>query len=141
MSKIMEDIIRKFCAYGMEYKDHEGYTHYWATLLSEVQLACKTSQHSTTGKSPSLVEKRWNPLAAVDHLKKNLLTIHPTAKDFHYMWKRECDTASKCIAEAKEYNKWRYDKTHMKPELKQGDQVLVSTLSFNNLKGPKKIRD
>ncbi|MBW0487655.1 hypothetical protein O181_027370 [Austropuccinia psidii MF-1] len=24
----MEDILRRFCAYGMEYKDHEGYTHY-----------------------------------------------------------------------------------------------------------------
>ena len=36
----------------------------------------------------------------VDHLKKNLLTIHPTAKDFHDMWKRACDTAAKCIAEA-----------------------------------------
>ncbi|MBW0500426.1 hypothetical protein O181_040141 [Austropuccinia psidii MF-1] len=27
MIKSMEDIIRRFCAYGMEYKDHEGYTH------------------------------------------------------------------------------------------------------------------
>ncbi|MBW0511741.1 hypothetical protein O181_051456 [Austropuccinia psidii MF-1] len=23
----LEDIIRRFCAYGMEYKDHVGYTH------------------------------------------------------------------------------------------------------------------
>ncbi|MBW0515253.1 hypothetical protein O181_054968 [Austropuccinia psidii MF-1] len=37
------------------------------------------------GKSPSLVEKGWNLLFPVDHLKKTLLTIHPTAKDFHYM--------------------------------------------------------
>ncbi|MBW0464170.1 hypothetical protein O181_003885 [Austropuccinia psidii MF-1] len=57
------------------------------------------------------------------------------------MWKRACDTASKCIAESKEYNKQRWDKTHMEPDLKEGDQVLVSTLSFNNLKGPKKMRD
>ncbi|MBW0589174.1 hypothetical protein O181_128889, partial [Austropuccinia psidii MF-1] len=32
----MEDIIRRFCAYGMEYKDHEGYTHYWVTILPAV---------------------------------------------------------------------------------------------------------
>ncbi|MBW0582141.1 hypothetical protein O181_121856 [Austropuccinia psidii MF-1] len=57
------------------------------------------------------------------------------------MWKRACDTASKCIAEAKEYNKQRWDKTHMEPDLKGGYQVLVSTLKFNNLKGPKKMRD
>ncbi|MBW0560074.1 hypothetical protein O181_099789 [Austropuccinia psidii MF-1] len=34
-----EDILRRFCAYGMEYKDHEAYTHDWATLLPAVQLA------------------------------------------------------------------------------------------------------
>ncbi|MBW0507311.1 hypothetical protein O181_047026 [Austropuccinia psidii MF-1] len=136
----MEDIIRRFCAYGMEYEDHEGYTHDWLTLLPEVQLAYNTSQHSATGKSPSLVEKGWNPLLPVDNLKKNLLTIHHTAKDFHDMWKRECDTAAKCITEAKEYNKHRYEKTHMEPDLKEWDQVLVSTLSFNNLKGPKNAR-
>ncbi|MBW0524326.1 hypothetical protein O181_064041 [Austropuccinia psidii MF-1] len=53
----MEDINRRFCAYGMEYKDHEGYIHDWVTLLPAVQLTYNTSQHSTTGKSPSLVEK------------------------------------------------------------------------------------
>ncbi|MBW0514028.1 hypothetical protein O181_053743 [Austropuccinia psidii MF-1] len=106
----MEDILRRFFAYGMEYKDHEGYLHDWVTLLPAVQLAYNTSQHSTTGKTPSLVEKRWNPLLPVDHLKKNILTIHTTAKYFHQMWRRACDTDSKCIAEAKEYNKQRWDK-------------------------------
>ncbi|MBW0550659.1 hypothetical protein O181_090374 [Austropuccinia psidii MF-1] len=57
------------------------------------------------------------------------------------MWKRACDKASKFIAEAKEYNKQRWDKTHMEPDFKEGDQVLVSTLNFYNLKEPKKIRD
>ncbi|MBW0568238.1 hypothetical protein O181_107953 [Austropuccinia psidii MF-1] len=94
MIQKMEDILRIFCAYGMEYKDHEGYTHYWVTLLPTVHLAYNTSQHSTTGKTPSLVEKGCNPLLPVDHLKKNLLNIHPTAKDFHEMWRRACDTAA-----------------------------------------------
>ncbi|MBW0477139.1 hypothetical protein O181_016854 [Austropuccinia psidii MF-1] len=85
MIQTMEDILRRFCAYGMEYKDYEGYTHHWVTLLPAVQLAYNTSQHSTTRKTPALVEKGWNPLLPVDHLKKNLLTIHPTAKDFHEM--------------------------------------------------------
>ena len=77
----------------------------------------------------------------VDPLKKNLMTIHPIAKDFHDIWKRTFDTEARCIAKAKEYNKQRWDKTHMEPDFKEGDQVLVSTLSFNNLKGPKKVRD
>ncbi|MBW0469842.1 hypothetical protein O181_009557, partial [Austropuccinia psidii MF-1] len=67
----------------MEYKYHKGYTHNWFTLLPEVQLAYNTRQHSTTGKSPSLVEKGWNPQSPVDHLRENLLTIHPTARYFH----------------------------------------------------------
>ncbi|MBW0505312.1 hypothetical protein O181_045027 [Austropuccinia psidii MF-1] len=88
MIQTMEDIFRRFCAYGMEYNDHEGYTHDWVTLLPEVQLPYNTSQHSATGKTPAVVEKGQNPLLQVENLKKNLLTIHPTAKDFHEMWKR-----------------------------------------------------
>ncbi|MBW0557165.1 hypothetical protein O181_096880 [Austropuccinia psidii MF-1] len=137
----MEDIIRRLCAYGMEYKDHVGYMHDWVTLLPAVQLAYNTNQNSITGKLPSLVEKGWNPLLPVDHLKKNLLTIHPTAKDFHDMWRKACGIASKSIAEAKEYNKQRWDKSRMEPDFKEGDQVLVSTLNFNNLKKPKKMRE
>ncbi|MBW0472754.1 hypothetical protein O181_012469 [Austropuccinia psidii MF-1] len=69
MIQTMEDIIRVFCAYGMEYKRLQGHL-------------------------PSLVGKGWNPLFPVDHLKKNLLTIHPTANDFHDMFKEACDTAT-----------------------------------------------
>ncbi|MBW0576129.1 hypothetical protein O181_115844 [Austropuccinia psidii MF-1] len=46
----MEDILRRFCAYGMEYKDHEGYSHAWVTLLPAFQLDYNTNQHSTTGE-------------------------------------------------------------------------------------------
>ncbi|MBW0571204.1 hypothetical protein O181_110919 [Austropuccinia psidii MF-1] len=116
MIQTMEDILRRLCAYGMEYKDHEGYTHDCIEILPAVQLAYNTSQDSTTGKTPALVEKGWNHLFPVGHLKNNLLTIHHTAKDFHEMWKSACDTAAKCIADAKEYNK-------------------------QSLKGPKKMRD
>ncbi|MBW0480476.1 hypothetical protein O181_020191 [Austropuccinia psidii MF-1] len=101
MMQAMEDTLRKFCAYGMEYKDHEGYTHYWVTLLPEVQLAYSTSQNSTTRKTPALIEKGWNPQFTVDHLKKDHLTIHLTGKHFHEVWKRACVKASKCISEAK----------------------------------------
>ncbi|MBW0515606.1 hypothetical protein O181_055321 [Austropuccinia psidii MF-1] len=121
----MEDILGRFCAYGMEYKDHEGYTHDWVTLLPAVQLAYNTIPHYTTGTTPALVKKGWNPLLPVDHLKKNLLTIYSTAKDFHEMWKMTCETAAICIAEAKEYNKQRWDKSHMEPNFKEGDQVLL----------------
>ncbi|MBW0530627.1 hypothetical protein O181_070342 [Austropuccinia psidii MF-1] len=130
MIHTIEDIIRRSCAYGMEYKDHEEYTHDWVTLLPKFQLSHNTSHHSATWKSPSVVEKGCNPLFPVDHLKKNLFTIHPTTKNFHEVWKRACDTAARCIAEEKEYNKQRWDKSHMEPDFKEGVQVLVSTVKF-----------
>ncbi|MBW0542356.1 hypothetical protein O181_082071 [Austropuccinia psidii MF-1] len=101
MIQKMEDINRRFCAYGIEYKYHEGYTHDWLTRLPDVQLAYNTGQHSTTGKSPSLVEKGWNPVLPVDHLKKNLLTIHTTPKNLYDLWKRACDKPFKCMSYAK----------------------------------------
>ncbi|MBW0531171.1 hypothetical protein O181_070886 [Austropuccinia psidii MF-1] len=33
MNQKMEDILRTFCAYVLEYKEHEGYTQDWVTLL------------------------------------------------------------------------------------------------------------
>ncbi|MBW0485426.1 hypothetical protein O181_025141 [Austropuccinia psidii MF-1] len=57
------------------------------------------------------------------------------------MWKGACGTAARCIAEVKEHNKQRWDKKHMEPDFKEGDQVLLSKLNFNNLKGPKKMRN
>ncbi|MBW0534610.1 hypothetical protein O181_074325 [Austropuccinia psidii MF-1] len=134
MIQTMEDILRRFCAYGMEYKDHEGYNHDWVNLLLAVQLAYNTSQHSTTGESPSLVEKGWNPLLPVDNLKKNLLTIHLTAKDFHDVWRKACDTVARCISEAKEYNKQRWDKSHMEPDFKEGDQFQTEEDKFPSRK-------
>ncbi|MBW0540692.1 hypothetical protein O181_080407 [Austropuccinia psidii MF-1] len=98
MIQIMKDIIGRCCAYGMEYKDHEGHTHGWVTLLPAIKLDYNTIQRSTTGKSPSLIEKGCDQELHVDNLKKDLLTIHSTAKDFHDIWKRECDTVARCIA-------------------------------------------
>ncbi|MBW0586092.1 hypothetical protein O181_125807 [Austropuccinia psidii MF-1] len=39
------------------------------------------------------------------------------------------------------YAKERWDKSHKPPDFKIGDLVLVSTLNFNNIKGPNKLKD
>ncbi|MBW0535584.1 hypothetical protein O181_075299 [Austropuccinia psidii MF-1] len=77
----------------------------------------------------------------MDQLKKNLLTIHPIAKDFDDIYKREFNTEANCKAEANKYNKKRYDMTHKEPDFREGNQVLGSTLNLSNLKGPKELRD
>ncbi|MBW0499600.1 hypothetical protein O181_039315 [Austropuccinia psidii MF-1] len=43
--------------------------------------------------------------------------------------------------DAFEYAKQKWDKSHQTPEFKVGDLILVSTLSFNDNKGPKKLKD
>ncbi|MBW0501318.1 hypothetical protein O181_041033 [Austropuccinia psidii MF-1] len=33
MIQSLEDMIRRFCAYGLEFKDSDGFTNYWCTLI------------------------------------------------------------------------------------------------------------
>ncbi|MBW0531340.1 hypothetical protein O181_071055 [Austropuccinia psidii MF-1] len=49
--------------------------------------------------------------------------------------------ANQIMNDAFEYAKQKWDKGHKTPEFKVGDLILVSTLSFNNIKGPKKLKD
>ncbi|MBW0513718.1 hypothetical protein O181_053433 [Austropuccinia psidii MF-1] len=78
-------MIRIFCAYGLEFKDSDGFTHYWCTLIRALELAYKTSINSSTGKTPAMLEKGWNPRLSYDTLKKDLVDIHPTASIFKLM--------------------------------------------------------
>ncbi|MBW0509240.1 hypothetical protein O181_048955 [Austropuccinia psidii MF-1] len=61
-----------------------------------------------------MLEKGWNPRLPADTLRKGLIEIHPTASSFRIMLDKV--------------------KHHAK-------QIPVSTLNFNNIKGPKKLKD
>ncbi|MBW0551733.1 hypothetical protein O181_091448 [Austropuccinia psidii MF-1] len=39
MIKTLEDKIRIFCAHGLEFKDYDGFTHDWCTLIPALELA------------------------------------------------------------------------------------------------------
>ncbi|MBW0557071.1 hypothetical protein O181_096786 [Austropuccinia psidii MF-1] len=54
----LEDMIRRFCAYGLEFKDSDGFTHDWCTLIPALELVYKTSIHSSTGKTLAMLGKR-----------------------------------------------------------------------------------
>ena len=60
MIQTLEDMIRRFCAHGLEFKDNDGYTHDWVLLLPILELAYSTSIHSTR-KPPAILEKGWIP--------------------------------------------------------------------------------
>ncbi|MBW0583235.1 hypothetical protein O181_122950 [Austropuccinia psidii MF-1] len=49
--------------------------------------------------------------------------------------------ANRCMQDCFKYAKERWDRSHRPPDFKIGDLVLVSTLNFNNIKGPKKLKD
>ncbi|MBW0573100.1 hypothetical protein O181_112815 [Austropuccinia psidii MF-1] len=113
-------MIRRFCAYGLEFKDSDGFTHDWCTLIPALELPYKTSIHSSTGKTPEMLEK---------------------ASSFKIILDKARHHANRCKEDSFKYAKQRWDKSHKPPDFKIGDLVLVSTLNFNKKKGPKKLKD
>ncbi|MBW0518994.1 hypothetical protein O181_058709 [Austropuccinia psidii MF-1] len=39
MVQTLQDMVRRFCVYGLEFKDCDVFTHYWCTLLPALELA------------------------------------------------------------------------------------------------------
>ncbi|MBW0582513.1 hypothetical protein O181_122228 [Austropuccinia psidii MF-1] len=88
-----------------------------------------------------MLEKGWNPRLPADTLRKDLIDIHPTASSFNIMLDKVKHHAKQSMNDAFDYAKQKWDKSHKVPDFKVGDLVLVSTLNFNNIKGPKKLED
>ncbi|MBW0513855.1 hypothetical protein O181_053570 [Austropuccinia psidii MF-1] len=80
--KIIEDIIRRVCPYGLEFEDSDGFNHDLCTLIPALELASKISIHASTGNTPAMLEKEWNPKLPVDTLNKYLVHIYPTSSRF-----------------------------------------------------------
>ncbi|MBW0502052.1 hypothetical protein O181_041767 [Austropuccinia psidii MF-1] len=73
MIQTLEDMVRRFCGYGLEFKDCDGFTHDWFTLLPELKLAYKTPIHASTNQTPAILEEGWNPKLPQDSLRKDLV--------------------------------------------------------------------
>ncbi|MBW0585333.1 hypothetical protein O181_125048 [Austropuccinia psidii MF-1] len=84
-----------------------------------------------------MLDKGWKPKIQVDNLKKDLADIHPFASSFKLYRHHE----NKRMSDSFEYAKQKWDKSHKTTEFKVGDLILVSTLNFNNIKGPNKMKD
>ncbi|MBW0542123.1 hypothetical protein O181_081838 [Austropuccinia psidii MF-1] len=105
------------------------------------QMAYKTSIHDSTGNTPALLEKGWNPKLPVDTLKKDLVWVHPTASILELLLDKLRHHATQSMNDAFEYDKQKWDKIHKNPDFKVGDLILVSTFNFKNIQGPKKWKD
>ncbi|MBW0588310.1 hypothetical protein O181_128025 [Austropuccinia psidii MF-1] len=133
-------MIRRFCAYGLELKYSDVFTHDWCTLIPALKMAYKTSVQSSTGQTPAMLGKEWNPRLPADTLRKDLIDIHPTASRFKIMLDKVEHLAKQSITDAFDYAKQKWDKSHKVPDFKVGELVLASTLNLNNMKGPKKLK-
>ncbi|MBW0528457.1 hypothetical protein O181_068172 [Austropuccinia psidii MF-1] len=133
-------MIRIFCAYGIEFKDSDGFTENWCTLIPALELEYKTSFHSSTGKTPAMLDKVWNPRLAYDTLKKNLVDRNPEESSFKIMLDKGRHQDNVCIQDSFKYAKERWAKSHKPPDFKIRDLFLVSTLNFNNIKGQKELK-
>ncbi|MBW0561323.1 hypothetical protein O181_101038 [Austropuccinia psidii MF-1] len=134
-------MIRRFCAYWLELKDSDGFTNDCCTLIPALKLQYKTSVHSSTDQTPVMLEKGWNPISPADTMRKDLIEIHPTASSFKIMLDKVKHHAKQSMDEAFDYAKQKWDKSRKVPDFKVGNLVLFSTLSFKNIKGPKKLKD
>ncbi|MBW0573619.1 hypothetical protein O181_113334 [Austropuccinia psidii MF-1] len=112
MIQTLEEMIRRFCAYGLELKDSDGFTHDLCTLIPALKLAYKTSIHDSSGKTPEMLEKGWNTQLPVDTLKKDLVDIHPTASSFKLLLEKVRHHANQSLNDAFEYAKQKWDKRH-----------------------------
>ncbi|MBW0572450.1 hypothetical protein O181_112165 [Austropuccinia psidii MF-1] len=72
MMQTLEDMVRRFCAYGLEFKVFDGFTHDWCTLLPELGFAHKTSIHASTNQTPAILEKRMECQIASRFLEERI---------------------------------------------------------------------
>ncbi|MBW0523741.1 hypothetical protein O181_063456 [Austropuccinia psidii MF-1] len=99
MIQTLEDMARQFCAYGLEFKDCDGFTHDWCTLLPALELEYKTFIHASTNQTPAILEKGWNSKSP-----------QTTASSFKGMIEKARKHAIRCMEDSFAYAKDKWDK-------------------------------
>ncbi|MBW0549300.1 hypothetical protein O181_089015 [Austropuccinia psidii MF-1] len=141
MIQTLEDMVRIFCAYGLEFEDCDVFIYYWCTLLPALELKYKKSIHASTNQTPAILEKGWNPKLPQDSLRNDFVEIHLTAASFKGMLEKARKHAVRCMEDSFEYDKDKLDKSHATPDFKVGDLVFATTTNFNNIKGCKNLKE
>ncbi|MBW0552641.1 hypothetical protein O181_092356 [Austropuccinia psidii MF-1] len=72
-----KDMVRRFCAYGLEFKDCDGFTHDWYTLLPALELEYKTSINSSNNQTPAIPETGCNTKLPQASLRKDMVIYIP----------------------------------------------------------------
>ncbi|MBW0484969.1 hypothetical protein O181_024684, partial [Austropuccinia psidii MF-1] len=117
----LEDMVRRFCEYGLEFKDFDGFTLYWCTLLPELELAYKTSIHASTNQTWAILAKGCNPKLPQDSLRKKLIEIEPTSDSLKGILDKSRNYAVRCMEDSFAYSEDKQDKSHAPPDFKLKD--------------------
>ncbi|MBW0524988.1 hypothetical protein O181_064703 [Austropuccinia psidii MF-1] len=133
-------MIIRFSSYGPEFQESEGFKHDQCILIPALELAYKTSIHSSTGKTPEMLKKGWSPRLPYETLKKNLVDTYPTARSFKMMLDKATHHSYRFMQYSFKYAKESWEKSQKPTNFKIAYFVLVLTLNFNNIKGPKKLK-
>ncbi|MBW0503663.1 hypothetical protein O181_043378 [Austropuccinia psidii MF-1] len=88
-----------------------------------------------------MLEKGCKPRLPAETLRKDLIEIHPTASSFKMVLDKVQNHAKQIMNDAFDYAKQKWENSYKLPDFKLGDLPLVSTFNFNNIKGPKKLKD
>ncbi|MBW0585197.1 hypothetical protein O181_124912 [Austropuccinia psidii MF-1] len=109
MIQTLEEIIRNLCAFGLELKDSDGFTHDWCTVRPALELEYKNSIYASKGKTPEMLEKGWNPKIPVDTLKKDLVDIHPSFSSLKLILDKVRHHSNQRMTNAFEYSNQKWD--------------------------------
>ncbi|MBW0523371.1 hypothetical protein O181_063086 [Austropuccinia psidii MF-1] len=109
MIQTCKDMIKRVCAYGLDFEDYHGFTHNGYTLIPASELTYKTSIHASTGNTPEMLEKGWNPQLPVDTLNKDFVDIHPTSSSFKLFLDKVRNHANQSMNDAFQYAKQKWD--------------------------------
>ncbi|MBW0524946.1 hypothetical protein O181_064661 [Austropuccinia psidii MF-1] len=88
-----------------------------------------------------MLEKGWNPRLPAYTLGRDLIDIYFTPYSFKIMLDKVKHHAKQKMNDDFDYAKQKWDKSNKVPDFKVGDLVVVSTFNFNNIKGPKKLKN
>ncbi|MBW0464833.1 hypothetical protein O181_004548 [Austropuccinia psidii MF-1] len=94
-----------------------------------LEMEYKTSTHSSTGKTPKMLEKGWNPTLPYDTLTKELVNIHLKERILKIVLQKVRNHPNRCMQDPFKYSKERWNRSHKPPDFKIGNLVLVSTLN------------
>ncbi|MBW0560370.1 hypothetical protein O181_100085, partial [Austropuccinia psidii MF-1] len=83
MIQTLEDMIRRFCAYGLEFKNSDSFTHDWCTLIPALELAYKTSFHSSAGHTPAINRIQSRGLVLASTLNFDNIKCPKKLKDYY----------------------------------------------------------